>query len=358
MVYTIDSLLSNPAIVSAVIDRLEVTAKEADKIRWKEYLAPKKANPDGTFKTYYGTQTGVVIGSFIDKYSNKPLRKRHAMSSGYGEVGALGEAYQMDNARLEELQILVDTYNQRGESAVVEEIVNFLVDDMRQCYLAPNKRIDLMLADLKWTGKSAIHTNADQKGVKIIETTLPLKKIEPAASVKGHFITYLAEQIEALHAQGIDTSVLEMSRSTFTKYISGDEEFKSNFVAKFGSFELYGGALATPAMANDLLSAFEIPATIKIVQDYITMQDGKTQNVVPTGKISLLPDVTLGNLRWKTPYELSDKIGTKSYSERENGLFIATQRTEEGRFVEYGCEWIVDIDKPNRMALMDLKNLA
>jgi len=354
MVYTIETLMASPAIVTAIINRLQVTMTEADKISWKDYLMPKKANPDGTFKTFIGNQTGVVIGSMIDRHSNKPIRKRHSLAKGYGEVACLGEAYQMDNARLEELQILVDTYNERGEKAVVEEIVNFLVDDFRQVYLAPQKRIDLMLSDLKFTGRAEANANADQKGVKIDTITIPVSTKSPAAGVKATFITYLSEQIESLRASGCDASILEMSRATFAQYIVGCAEFKDTFVSKFGSFDFKSGGLATPQMANDLFSALQIPATIRIKQEYITMQNGVSSNVVPTKKIALLPNEKIGNLRWKTPYEITDPIQGKTYTQKENGLFIATQRTEEGRFVEYGCEWIVDIDKPNRMAIMDL----
>ena len=358
MIYTIESLLTNPGTIKAVIDRLEVQATEADKIQWKDYLTPKQANPDGTFKTFVGTQTAVIVGSIIDKYANKPIRKRHPLAQGFGEVAALGEAYQMDNARLEQLQILIDTYNQRGEKAVAEEIVSFLVDDMRQCYLAPHKRMDLMLADLKYKGEAETESNVDMEGVKIEKITLPVTKLTPASGNQTKFISYLANQIESLRAQGKDIAVLEMSRATFATYIVGCSEFKDTFVSKFGSFEFKSGGLATPAMANDLFAALQIPAVIKIKQEYISKQNGVSANIVPDKKIAMLPNEKLGNLRWKKPYELTDHIPQKTYSERENGLFIATQRTEEGRFVEYGCEWIVEIDKPNRMAIMDLKNFS
>lgn len=357
MIYTIESLMAEPQIVSAIINRLKVTLTDADKIDWVNYLKPKKANPDGTFKTYIGNTTAVTVGSFIDKYSRKPLRTRKSMHKGYGEVGALGEAFQMENARLEELQVLIDTYNEKGEASVIEDIVSFLVDDFRECYLAPNKRMDLMLNDLKFTGKAGVNSNVDQKGVKIDEISIPLIKVTPEATVKNTFISYLADQIDALRQQGCDAAIMEMSRATFVKYIVACPEFQSKFVSKFGSYEFTSGP-ATPTMVNELFAALELPLAVKIKSEYIKMQNGQQTNCVPFGKISLLPNDNIGNLRWKNPYEVTDKVPGKTYSMQENGLYIATQRTEEGRTTEYGCEWIVDIDKPNRMGLLDLKNFA
>ena len=52
------------------------------------------------------------------------------------------DKFQMDNDRLSELQVLIDTFNEKGDAATVNEIVNFLVDDYRECVLAPHKRMD------------------------------------------------------------------------------------------------------------------------------------------------------------------------------------------------------------------------
>lgn len=352
MIYTIESLMAEPMIIAAVIDRLKVTLTDADRIDWMDYLTPKKANPDGTFKTYIGNTTAVTVGSFIDKFSRKPLRTRKSMRKGVGEVGALGEEFQMDNARLEELQVLIDTYNEKNEASVINDIANFLVEDFRESYLAPHKRIDLMLNDLKFSGTAGVDSNVDQKGVKIDSITIPLHKVKPAASYAAKFISYLADQVESLRGEGVDAAVMEMSRATFVKHIVNCPEFQSKFVSKFGSYEFTSGP-ATPTMVNDLFQALELPLVIRLKAEYVKKQDGVTHNIIPVDKISLLPNGSLGNLRWKNPYELTDKVPGKTYTQQENGLFIATRRTDEGRTTEYGCEWMVDIDKPNRMGLID-----
>ena len=361
MVYTIDSILSNPAFINAVINRTMVTLTGVDTVDWLNYLEAKGTNPDGTFKTYIGNTTAVVVGSFIDRYSEKPIRKRQAMQKGYGEVGVLGESYQMDNARLEELQVLVNTLNTLQNETAMEAVVNFLVDDFRQCILAPNKRVDLLLNDLKFTGKAEMRSKVDDDGVKIQTINLPFHKdknlFTPASSAKATFLSYIDSIIPILRANGSDATIMEMNRSTFRKYIVGCDEFAKTFIAKYGTAQFNAGALASPDMFNQLFETLQIPFKIRLKDVYVKLQDGSSINSVPDGKISLLPEEKIGFLRNRKPYELSDRIPGKTYTEQPNGLFVATQRTAEGRFTEYGAEWMVDINKSNRMGLIDLSKM-
>ena len=363
MTYTIDSILSNPAFLNVVINRAMVTLADADRIDWMDYLDPMRTNPDGTFKTYIGNQTAVVVGSFIDKNANKPIRKRHAMSKGQGEVGYLGEAYQMDNDRLARLQELVDTLNLLGNQQAMEDVINFLVDDFRQCALAPHKRMDLMLNDLKFTGQAEVRSKADESGVKINTIKLPFKNgknlFKPTADVKDTFISYLIKAVPTLRQAGSDATIMEMNRTTFMNYIAGCKEFKENFITKVASVEVgTSQSLISPALVNQVFTSLQIPFQIRLKDVYINMQDQNAINAVPDGKIALLPNAKIGHLRYHRPYELSDKIASKAYTEQENGLFIATERTKEGRFVEYGCDWIVDVNQSNRMGLIDLSAFA
>ena len=358
MVYTIDSILANPVFMNIVINRAMVTLTDADRIDWPDYLDPMPTNPDGTFKTYSGNQSAVIIGSFIDKNANKPIRKRHAMAKGQGEVGSLGEAYQMDNDRLDRLQVLVETLNRLGRQEDMEAVISFLVDDFRQCALAPHKRMDLMLNDLKFTGKAEVRSKADENGVKINTITLPFKtgknKLVPTAGDKSTFISYLINAIPTLRQFGCDAVVLEMNRYTFTHAILGCAEFKENFITKVANFEVGSSiSLLSPDIVNNVFASLQIPFRIKLKDVYINMQDNTSINAVPNMKISLLPDAKIGNLRYNTPYELKDRIATKAYTELDYGMFIATERTKEGRFMEYGADLIVDINRSNRMGLID-----
>ena len=108
MYLTVQTLLNDPNIVKAVIDR--VIALRLDTIYWKKHLDFEETR-SRVFKTYLGTVTGVTAGSVIDRNSGKPLRERKSLGSGYGEVACMGDRYQMDNDRLDMLQELINKFN-------------------------------------------------------------------------------------------------------------------------------------------------------------------------------------------------------------------------------------------------------
>ena len=101
MKLTLDILFNDPNVFKAVIDR--TIATQQDVIFWQRYLDFEETK-SRVFKTYLGTVTGVTAGSIIDRNSNKPLRERKSLGSGYGEVAYLGDRYQMDNDRLDTLK--------------------------------------------------------------------------------------------------------------------------------------------------------------------------------------------------------------------------------------------------------------
>lgn len=94
---TIQTLFNDPAIVSAVIDRVQQT--RMDTIYWRQY-GDFRETKTRVFKTYLGTVTGVVAGSIIGKNDQKPLRERRSLGSGITEIAYLGDRYQMDNGIL------------------------------------------------------------------------------------------------------------------------------------------------------------------------------------------------------------------------------------------------------------------
>ena len=146
MYLTVHTLLNDPNIVKAVIDR--VIALRLDTIYWKKHLDFEETK-NRVFKTYLGTVTGVTAGSVIDRNANKPLRERKSLGSGYGEVACMGDRYQMDNERLDMLQELINKFNSArttDQQSAVNDIINYIVDDFRQVLLAPHKRMEGLLA--------------------------------------------------------------------------------------------------------------------------------------------------------------------------------------------------------------------
>ena len=356
MVLTLNAIFSDPEIIQAVIDR--TVATEQDPIYWQRYLEFEQTN-SRTFKTYIGTSTGVVMGSIIDRNSTKPIRERRALGSGFGEVATLGDSYQMDNDRLDLLRRLTYRFNARGanQAVVLDEIVNFLVDDIRQLTLAPHKRMDYVVGQLRSTGKAEVKVDENRKGVELIDINLPVKHLKPEGAVKDSLIAYLQEVIAEMRPTVGTFGAIEMTRKTFNEVLLKSAEFKNTYKSLYGNAEFaMAGGLLTDSMVNQLIVGLGLPA-IRLVEEFVTKEDGTVVNAFADGKISLLPSGSLGKMKWHTPYEITDPVPNKIYTPLAGGHFISAVRTDEGRFTEYMAEWLPDFANPNKIAIVDLENV-
>jgi hypothetical protein len=354
MTFTINALFSDPDIFRAIIDREQAT--RLDSVYWRRYLDFEETK-SRTFKTYLGTVTGVTAGSVIDRNSNKPIRSRQSLGHGYGEVAYLGDSYQMDNDRLDTLQSLIDKFNSARtaeQQRAMNEIINYVIDDYRQVLLAPHKRMDIVLGSLRSDGNASVKLADNPEGIELIDITLPVKRISPAATDKTNFIAYMKEQIEGLKASIGMFSVMEMSRRTFNKNIVGSAEFQNTYKMIFSSAQFATAAgLITQDMANQVFSGIGLPP-IRIVEEYVAQRDGTNKPVFMDDRITLLQTDNIGKMMWHTPFEITDPVPGKTYTRSDGGMYISSQRTDEGRFMEYGAEWIPNIANPHKMVIFDL----
>lgn len=357
MILTLEKLFNSPQIIRAVINRVIQTT--ADTVVWKRYLDFEETKAR-LFKTYIGTVTGVVMGSVIDKNSGKPIRERRTLGSGTGEVADLGNSFQLDNERLSIIKQLTDKYNQAGagQAAVMNEIINFLADDIRQCTLAPHKRMDYLVGQLISTGKGEVKLDDNKEGVSLIDMELPVMKFDPTSAEKTKFISYLQKVVNETRTKVGVFAAMEMTRTTFNKRVIASNEFKDTYKMVLGSAQIgVSGGIITEAMANQLLTGIGLPP-IRIVEDYVVKEDGTTTNIFADERIALLPTAKLGKMMWHEPYELTDRVPNKTYTVLEGGHYITTQRTEEGRFIEYGCEWMPSFTAPQSMVVINTSNMG
>ena len=357
MKLTLEVLFNDPNVVKAVIDRSVAT--QQDEIFWKRYLDFEETK-SRVFKTYLGTVTGVTAGSVIDRNSNKPLRERKSLGSGYGEVAYLGDRYQMDNDRLDMIKSLIDKFNSArstDQASAMNAIIDYIVDDVRQIRLAPHKRMDIVVGDLRSNGKASVTLADNPQGIALLDMELPVKKITPAASDKSNFISYLKKQIEALRPTMGRFSVMEMSRSTFNKNIVGSSEFTNTYKMIFSGAQMaLAGGLITDAMTNQVFGGIGLPP-VRIIDDMVALPGGTSKPVFQDDRITLLPQDKIGKMMWHEPYEIADPIPNKAYTRLEGGMWTSNWRTEEGRFMEYGAEWIPNFTAPNKIAILDLSTM-
>ncbi len=357
MQLTLNTLFNDSLVIKAVIDR--VNQIELDTVYWKRHLKFQQTN-SRLFKTYLGAVTGVKMGSVIDRNSGKPIRTRKSLGSGVGEVAFLGNSYQLDNDRLDNIQSLIDKFNGAGEGqpAVMNEIIEFLADDLRQVTLAPHKRMDYIVGQLRSTGSATVNYSNNEDGVELQTLTLPVVKYTPDSSNADKIVAYIKEKVEALAPTVGRFAVMEMTRTTFNTRIVASDEFKDIYKMVLGSSEIaVNQGLITDAMANNLLTGIGLPA-IRIVEEYLLQEDGTPVNAFADDRIAFYQSDDLGKMMWHTPYEATDPVPTKTYNNLEGGHFISTQRTDEGRFIEYGAEWIPNFTAPNKIMIIDCSDLS
>lgn len=355
MKLTFDTLFNDPIVVNAVIDRIQ--AQQKDPIFWQRYLSFEETKAR-TFKTYFGTQTGVVMGSVIDKNSGKPIRARKSIGSGFGEVASLGDRYQLDNDRLDMIQLLIDKFNANNNIANLTTILDYVYDDMRQVLLAPHKRMDKFVGDLRSTGTASIDVDNNPDGVELLDVTIPAVKETISSEYKDSLISYLQGYIQEKRSTIGTVGVMEMNRKTFNTRIKTSSEFQNSYKSLMGSSEIaIAGGLITDAMANEMFTGIGLPM-VRIVEEYVDMPDGSSVNTFADDRIALLPSDRLGNMKWHQPYEPTDPVPGKTYTQRPGGHYISSQRTDEGRFLEYGCEWMAEFTAPQRIAILNTSSLV
>ena len=357
MYLTVQTLLNDPEIVRAVIERVQ--SLRLDTIFWKKHLDFEETR-SRTFKTYLGTVTGVTAGSVIDRNSNKPLRERKSLGSGYGEVAYLGDRYQMDNDRLDMLQELVNKFNQArtaDQNAALNDIINYIVDDYRQVLLAPHKRMDLVDGELRSTGKASVKVDDNPQGIELLDIELPVNKVTPQSTDKANFVKYLMNLVVELRTKFGNFASMEMSRKTFINAIVGSEDFGEYYKQSFAQKEVQiSSGLMSSQMATTIFQGLGLPPIV-INEDMVELADGTMKPVFADNRISLFTTAKQGRMRWHTPYEITDPVPGKTYTRSEGGMYISNIRTDEGRFMEYGCEWIPEYTNPNKITILDLDTI-
>lgn len=266
---TISMLYDNPLIAAAVIDRVLQTRE--DTIYWQQYGRFLETRTR-IFKTYLGTVTGVRAGSIIGQHDKKPIQERRTLGSGITEIAYLGDRYQIDTARLSDLQDIVDKFNaadDNGKRAVWDEIVNFIYDDYRQALLMAHKRMDIIVGSMIMTGKAEVRLADNPEGDKVLDVSLPFRFITPESGVKTTFITYLQKLMAELQPKYGKFGKMIMSRGTFFKNIVGASEFGDTFRMVLGSerFDIAAG-LITSQMATNIFTGIGLPP-IEIKEDYV-----------------------------------------------------------------------------------------
>lgn len=367
MILTIEALFSDSGIVSAIIQRVNQTRK--DTIYWQQYLTFRRTTTR-VFKDYIGSVTGVMAGSINSRYGEKPIRERRNIGSGYGEIAYLGDAYQMSIDRLSELQDLINKYNvakPEDQRRALEDIIDFIIDDFRQVMLAAHKRMDIVVGSLIMTGYASVKNKdaakTDQNAPDLLEIDLPFNFIEttPADVIvnsKNMFISYMREKLNAIVPDYGRYMKMIMTRGTFNKFVLGSSEFGEQYKMILGSNEMkLSSGLISSALASEVFTGIGLPA-IEIKEDYVKDQTGKNVQIYADNRITMLPQDQVGYMRHHTPYEATDPVQGRTYTQADGQMLVSNFRDKSGRYMEYTAEWIPQISNPNLITNFNLSAIA
>lgn len=261
---------------------------------------------------------------------------------------------------MSELQDILDKFNTANtadQRTILDEIIDFIVDDYRQVLLAPHKRMDIIVPELLMTGKTEVHLADNKENITILDIALPFHFLTPDAAAKDRFITYLQEQLAALRSKFGVFSKMIMSRGTFYKHIVGSAEFGETFKMILGNNQFYvGGSLITSQMASQVFTGIGLPA-IEIKEDYVEQQDGTNKQLYADDRITLLYSDKVLDMRHHKPYVMTDPVPGRNYASSDGQMSICNYRDEEGRYMEYTAEWIPEFKAPNKIVNIDLSRL-
>ena len=266
----------------------------------------------------------------------------------------------MDNDRLDMLQELVNKFNQArtaDQRTALNDIINYIVDDYRQVLLAPHKRMDLVDGDLRSTGKASVKVDDNPQGIELLDIELPVNKVTPQTTDKAHFVKYLMNLVVELRTKFGNFASMEMSRKTFINAIVGSSDFGEFYKQSFAQKEVQiSSGLMSSQMATTIFQGLGLPPIV-INEDMVELADGTMKQVFADNRISLFTTAKQGKMRWHTPYEITDPVPGKTYTRSEGGMYISNIRTDEGRFMEYGCEWIPEYTNPNKITILELDTM-
>ena len=233
----------------------------------------------------------------------------------------------------------------------VSEVTDYLVGDFSELVLAPEKRIDKLLADLMLTGAASITLKDNPNGVQVLDIEIPTNKEEAKTTDKGKLFILL--QKLATKYRRYRYKEVVMSNETFAKYFMLSDEFTALFKQKLGTNEASVSGLLTIDMLSALFQSFGLPR-VRVVSQFVRTLSDEDIPMLEEGKSALIPEGNLGYLRWKRTYEAGDRVPGKVYTEANGGLLVSTERNSKGRFMEYECKWVPELTQARAIVSIDL----
>jgi len=117
---------------------------------WRNYFTWGIKKGELTFETLIGRSRNPAAASIVDKNSPAPLRSRPGLTAVSGKIPTMKEKFSIDQ---DDYRAIDNLKNYLQGQALEDEIARLLSDDIRECSLSTDLRLDYMMLQ----GLSTLH---------------------------------------------------------------------------------------------------------------------------------------------------------------------------------------------------------
>lgn len=296
------------------------------------------------FSTYTAEYGRAIVASMIEKNADKPLRNSPNLGKITGSIGRMGNRWQLDNDRLSTLYTMEGRFKDKSASYTADrrqtewlKMVTFLFNPYEIAAIAPHKRLDLQYFEGVSNGTITVDLENNPDGIQYDPIDLGIKKygvkvVWNAGNAATMDVTGdLRRAVGEAQEGGRIVTKLRMTRPTFNK-IAESSQFNQAVKLTLGNITVDPVGMLPLESVNRYLAGIDLPP-IQIESRIIAIDEETSVNAFYDDRIVLQMAPVLAKMIVSEPLEAIDPHPNKMYSQYEDN-WIATYRTETGRFVE------------------------
>lgn len=307
---------------------------------WRTYLDLGTPQMSLTFETAIGRERIAAAASIVDQDSPAPVRSRNKLERYKGTIPSMKEKFPLNQSQMREIEVLRALNLPNGGSDI---LVNILLKDLRECAVAGDKRIDIMLYQALSTLTIDVSATNNPDGIALgtIDLLAQSNQKQGVPTVWSDVNATIIDDIE----KWIQINMLTRGRM-FGKIMMPFEvwvNFKKNtqvksYLAGFFNTGKSGNSFAvTLSNVNEYMMANGWPMIELINHTAAVETDGVAGFIRPWNQynVSFVPAGKLGTLYNAIPMELlpQHKIADKTYA--TFGPTLVSKWAETDPLLEY-----------------------
>lgn len=280
-------------------------------------LFPLQFNPSMDFKNIEGEESPLVMADIVGWGSRAPRKGRAYPSLASGELPKIEVARDKTERDLYIIQQLQNAFASSGSSAIGNQIIDSVYDDVRFTINAINARLEGVAKALVSDGKFITTVDNNSGGVKKVEFDFGVSQVDVTGDVWSNANADPLADLAAYANKGYRLMV--MDGVTYNNFIS-NEKVKT---AITGAVVLE----PTPAQLDAYLINKGLPAVRvwnTIVYNEKKSGDREEFQAWKEGRVYLSKLPTLGRTQYTTTAEFTQNFGVEVSKAVTDGLILTT----------------------------------